>query len=146
MAGSGLIDFQSHTLEHRYLPRWPEPAPLAGVDPRFQRLGARPTPLDVDLRSSREILEDAVGRPVRHLAFPRFDGTPDAARIGRDAGYHGFWWGAQPGRPWNRPGDDGTHIVRLSGEFVRRLPGSGRVPLRHILARRYTGAVRGWFR
>ena len=31
MHESGLVDFQSHTYEHRYVPRWPEPIVLTGA-------------------------------------------------------------------------------------------------------------------
>lgn len=146
MQGSGCVDFQSHTLEHRYLPRWPEPVPLTGVGPQQQRCLGPAIAVARDFRLAREMLEAELNKPVRHLAFPRFDGTPDAVRTGTECGYRGFWWGTRPRRPYNHPGDDGSCIVRLSGEFVRRLPGTGRVPLRTILRDRYAGAVRSWTR
>jgi peptidoglycan/xylan/chitin deacetylase (PgdA/CDA1 family) len=143
MAASGVVDVQSHTLEHRYLPRWPEVVPLTGIAQDYLRCLGAPLSVGEDIRRSREVLEAELGRPVRHLAFPRFDGTAEAVRLGREAGFEGFWWGMQPGRPLNRPGDDGGHVVRLSGEFVRRLPGRGRASLRSILRRRYRSALRG---
>lgn len=146
MQGSGVIEAQSHTLEHRSLRHWPRPLALSGIAGDYLRCVGPPTSVREDLRMSREILENELGTPVRHLAFPRFDGTPEAVRLGRELGYRGFWWGVQPGRPLNRPGDDGTRIVRLSGEFVRRLPGRGRTPLGRILRTRYGSALRSWLR
>jgi peptidoglycan/xylan/chitin deacetylase (PgdA/CDA1 family) len=144
MHASGLVDFQSHTLEHRYVPRWPEAAPLAGIAPRFTRFRDRAFALADDLRLSREMLEAELHKRVLHLAFPRYDGTPEAVRIGRGCGYRAFWWGLQPGQPENRPGDDASYVVRLSGEFLRRLPGRGRAPLSSILGQRYAQALGRW--
>lgn len=144
MSLSGLVDFQSHSLEHRYFPRWPEPVPLCGAD---AALNATVAPnasrtMEQDLRESKKALEERLGTNVRHLAFPRYDGTDEAVRIGRAVGYEGFWWGVLPGRPTNRPGDSSGRIVRISGEFLRRLPGAGRRPLVQILRNRYGLALR----
>jgi peptidoglycan/xylan/chitin deacetylase (PgdA/CDA1 family) len=144
MHDSGLVDFQSHSLEHRYVPRWPEPVPLTGVARDFVNCLQPPLDLEEDFRQSREDIEQRLMKTVRHLAFPRGDGSDDALCAGARAGFSGFWWGMQRRRPLNSPGDDGSRIVRLSGEFVQRLPGNGRRPLRRILAARYVGAVRGW--
>jgi peptidoglycan/xylan/chitin deacetylase (PgdA/CDA1 family) len=146
MHASEFVDFQSHTLEHRFLPRWPEPVPLTGAGPDHLRCLGPAVPMVRDFRLAREMLEAELNKPVRHLAFPRAAGTPEALSAGQQCGYCGFWWGALPGRPYNRPGDDGSCIVRISGEFVRRLPGRGRVPLREILRARYAGAMRRWSR
>jgi peptidoglycan/xylan/chitin deacetylase (PgdA/CDA1 family) len=146
MHDSGRVDFQSHTLEHRYLPRWPEPVPLTGAGPDHQRCLGPPLPVPRDFRLAREMLEAEVNKPIRHLAFPNFAGTADAVRTGLECGYRAFWWGALPRRPCNRPGDDGSCIVRLNGEFVRRLPGRERLPLRTILRARYARAARAWAR
>lgn len=146
MHGSGLVDVQSHTFEHRYVPRWPTPVPLTGIARAYLPPVQGALTLEEDFRRSRECLEHRLGRVVRHLAFPRFEGTEEAVRAGQAIGYHGFWWGLQRGRPLNRPGEDGTRIVRLSGEFVRRLPGRHRTPINRILAARYLNAVRGWKR
>ena len=142
MHGSGLLDFQSHTLEHRYIPRWPEAVPLTGVAPGFLRYRETTLGVEDDFRLARQVLESELNKPVHHLAFPRFAGSAEAVRIGQACGYRSFWWGVQPGRPSNRPGDDGTRIVRLSGEFLRRLPGRGRCSLTRLLRNRYLSAVR----
>ncbi len=143
MHGSGLVDIQSHSYEHRYAPRWPEPVALAGVAPRFGRVSQAPPSIDDDYRRAREVLEQALVKRVRHLAFPRFDGTPAAERAAVECGYEGLWRGLEVGRPLNHPGDNGLGIVRMSGEFVRRLPGEGRVSLGSVLRRRYGRALRG---
>ncbi|GAB4192473.1 MAG: hypothetical protein Kow00105_06550 [Phycisphaeraceae bacterium] len=138
MHDSGCIDFQSHTLGHRYIPDWPRPLPLAGVDDTIaDRRRADALPLADDLKQSRQELETRLNKPVRHLAFPQYDGTDQAIPIGRQVGYVGFWWGVLPHRPMNTPGDSAERIVRISGEFVRRLPGNGRVALTDIVRARY---------
>jgi peptidoglycan/xylan/chitin deacetylase (PgdA/CDA1 family) len=136
MHASGLVDVQSHTFEHRYVPGWPEPLALTGVAPRFAGRGTQPLTMAEDFRLARETIEARLGKRVRHLAFPRFDATPEAERIARDCGYAGLWRGMVPRRPINAPGEGGGTIVRAGGELARRLPGSGRATLAATLRRR----------
>jgi peptidoglycan/xylan/chitin deacetylase (PgdA/CDA1 family) len=143
MNGSGVIDVQSHSYEHRRFPSWPEPAPLCGVTlgTNIAALPPERTLLE-DLELARTTLEARLGKTVRHLGFPCYDGTPEAIAVGKDAGYEAFWWGTLPRVPVNRPARDAaSRIVRVSGEFVRRLPGDGRLPLASILAARYQGSL-----
>ncbi len=146
LSDSGIVDIQSHSLEHRYVPRWPEPVPLCGADADMNEAVARAPgrSLKEDLFLARRILEEKLGKPVRHLAFPRYDGTDAAIRVARTLGYESFWWGVLPGRPTNCPGDSPDRIVRISGEFLRRLPGSERAPLSSILRARYGRSLRRW--
>ncbi len=146
MHRSGVLDFQSHTLEHRYVPRWPEPLPLTGIAARYQRRGEAPLSVEEDFRQAKTALESRLEKPVRHLAFPGFEGSPAAIRAGQASGYQCFWWGLRPGRRGNQAGNDTTEIVRLSGEFLRRLPGRGRSSLASLLGRRYGAVVRQWLR
>lgn len=146
LSASGVVDIQSHSLDHRFFSRWPEPAPLCGADADMNQIVAQKPPrsLREDLLLARETLEQKLGKPVRHLAFPRYYGTDEAIRIGREVGYSSFWWGVLPDRPTNRPGDSPDRIVRISGEFLRRLPGSSRIPLLSILKARYGRSLRHW--
>lgn len=142
MHSSGVIDVQSHTYEHRYVPRWPEPIVLTGWRPQVVRslLGSALT-IAEDFRLSREILEEKLGKTVRHLAFPKYNGTSVALRLGSECGFKAFWWGVRPRRPDNRPGESPSFIVRLNGEFMRRLPGEGRKSLREIFRTRFGGSA-----
>ncbi|TVP48082.1 MAG: hypothetical protein EA350_03875 [Gemmatimonadales bacterium] len=142
MHRSGLVDFQSHTLEHRYVPRWPEPVGLAGVDSGHQGRRSVPLPMTEDFRIAREIIERELDKEVLHLAFPRHDGTAAAVQAGVETGYRLFWWGAQPVPPEEIAGGLGLHASRVSGEFLRRMPGRGRLSLFTILRRRYLLALR----
>ena len=142
MHGAGVFDFQSHTMEHRYIPRWPEFVELAGADPRVvSDLLEQPLSMEEDFRMSRDIIERKLDKKVLHLAFPKFFGNDKALNIGRKTGYEGFWWGVLPGRPGNEFGQSPDRIVRLEGQFIRRLPGEGRVSLASILTKRYAGSV-----
>jgi peptidoglycan/xylan/chitin deacetylase (PgdA/CDA1 family) len=142
MQDSGVIDFQSHTYEHRYLPRWPEPLNLEGSDPEVVAALRGPAlAVEEDFRLSRQILEQRLNKCVRHLAFPMFEGTAEALHIGRECGYEGFWWGVLPHCPGNRPGQSPSRIVRLKPEFLRRLPGEGRLSLSRVLEERYWASV-----
>ncbi len=138
MHDSGAIDFQAHTNSHRYIPDWPRAVPLAGVDPGLvERRRPEPTGLVEDLGGSKAELELRLEKAVQHLAFPQYNGTDQAIRDARELGYRGFFWGVLPGRPVNYPGDPADPIVRVSGEFVRRLPGVRRATLGQILKSRY---------
>jgi hypothetical protein len=139
MHQSGVIDFQSHTYEHRYIPpRWPEPVDLEGWDPEVVRsLIGLARPIVYDLRLAKETLEQHLNKTVRHVAFPRFYGTKEAVRVGSQIGYEGFWWGTMPHRAGNRRGQSPSGKVRFHGAFLRRLPGEGRESLRTVLRRRY---------
>lgn len=139
MHASGVIDVQSHTLEHRLMHRWPEPAPICGVvnGPHI----APPTTeysMREDFRLAKALIELRLGKTVRHLCFPCYDGTTEAVDAAMSVGYESFWWGVLPRVPYNRPGENAAHhIVRVSEEFLRRLPGDGRVSLGIILRARY---------
>ena len=146
MHESGYVDFQSHTHEHRDIPRWPEPVELMGADQESVNLMRRNNySMEEDFRLAKETLERRLAKTIHHLAFPKFNGTDEALDIGKAIGYQGFWWGMLPHRRDNRPGDSPTHKVRISGEFLRRLPGEGRESLASILSARYTKNVYRWF-
>lgn len=139
---TGLIEFQSHTLESRFVPRWPRAVPLVGCSARLQsqRRGA-PLPLGQDLERSRWLIRERLpGALVDQLAFPAYRGTPLAVITARMHGFRACYWGLLAGRDLNRPGDSPFWISRLSGEFLRRLPGSGRVSLRELIGRRLHAA------
>src|SRR5690606_12574844 len=58
IAEAGLVDFQSHTYESRFVPRWPMPVPLAGCRPQIEAARRRaPVPLEQDLIDSRVAIE-----------------------------------------------------------------------------------------
>jgi peptidoglycan/xylan/chitin deacetylase (PgdA/CDA1 family) len=136
---SGLVDVESHTLESRYVPRWPEPMALDGVDPAIEAhfRTAAPLPLAEDLQAARELLERQLpGKRVRHLAFPAYDGTDHAVQVAAAAGYAACHWGIVPSRGLNRPGDPPRQVARISGEFLRRLPGRSRMSLLRMIGNR----------
>ena len=132
---SGLVEFQSHTLESRFVPEWPRPASLSGVSWAIEspRRG-QPLALREDLVRSREILEARLpGLRVSQLAFPMYLGTASAIEDARAAGIEACYWGLRPGRALNAPGDCPFHVGRMSDEFLRRLPGEGRMSVRDLL-------------
>lgn len=142
MHASGAIDFQSHTYEHRYVPRWPEPADLEGSDPDAVRpLRGPARTVAEDFRLARETLEQKLGKAVYHLAFPMYNGTREAVQIAKECGYRAFWWGVLPYRPNNGAGQSPSHIVRVDGRYLRRLPGAGRRALNRILLDRYSATA-----
>ncbi len=147
---SGRVEFQSHTLESRYVPGWPAPAALSGVDPAIEDARRRvPLPFDQDLLASRRLIEARLpGAKIDQLCFPQYDGTAAAIESARALGFTACYWGLIPGRALNKPGDSPYHVSRMSGEFVRRLPGSGRLSLGRLLRERLhrARAGRSWRR
>jgi len=147
---SGLVDFESHTFESRYVPDWPRPAPLAGCAPAIENARRRPPmALADDLAQSRAaIVSRLPAVKVEHLSFPMYQGNEAAVRTAKDLGFKACHWGLIAGRPLNRRGDSPFHISRLSDEFLRRLPGEGRATLLHLLRERVhrANAARAWRR
>ena len=135
---SGLVEFQSHTLESRFVPNWPQAAPLAACDPAIERKRrCLPLPFEADLARSRQELERHLpGVKVDQLAFPMYLGTPAAVKAARDSGFRACYWGLIPRRPVNRRGDSPFYVSRLSDEFLRRLPGTGRITIREMFRAR----------
>jgi hypothetical protein len=147
---SGLVDVQSHTLESRFAPKWPNPVPLAGCEPQLEA-SRRGSPLSFgeDLARSRTELEARLpGARVNQLAFPMYLGTPAAVDTANSLGFCACFWGLMPSRAVNRRGDSPFFISRLSDEFLRRLPGARRITLRHLLRERMhrISAARAWRR
>ena len=136
---TGLVEFHSHTLESRDVSRWPRTVPLAGCDPSVElerRCAARS--LAEDLALSRVALQTRLpGLSPDQLAFPMYNGTTEAIKVARAIGFRACYWGLIPGRPLNRLGDSPFYISRMSHEFLRRLPGKGRITLTELLAVRW---------
>lgn len=141
MSDAGVVDVQAHTWSHRYIPRWPEPLDLVGIDRDFSRSiqAGEVLSLPDDVGKAKETLEQKLGTQIRHMAFPMYRGTDESIARARSLGYEGFWWGTRPHRPGNKSGDSPARIVRVSAEFIRRLPGQKRVDLAGILRRRVGG-------
>jgi len=140
MQESGVIDIQSHTATHRYVPNWPEPLDLVGIDRDYSRRvqAQRFVSLQSDLAEAKTVLESKLCKSINHLAFPMYRGTSAAMDTACTLGYAGFWWGTLAGRRANRPHDPCTQIVRIDARYLRRLPGSGRVSLSATLGGRAT--------
>ena len=136
---SGLVEFQSHTFESRYVPCWPAPAALVGCEPALEATRRRPMPLPLrdDLLLSRTMLEERLpGARIRHLSFPMYIGTADAVETARSLGFEACYWGYRPNRPLNLAGDSPFFISRVGDEFLRRLPGDGRITMRDMVRER----------
>ncbi len=113
------IDFQSHSWAHRDLPE---------LDPDT---------CEQDLRESRELLEDLLGRPVHSLAYPRGLHDEKVRAAARRAGYrHAF---ALPEQT-EPPGPYAVPRVGVHGgnslQTVRLKCARSYLPLRHHRALR----------
>jgi peptidoglycan/xylan/chitin deacetylase (PgdA/CDA1 family) len=92
MADSGLVEFQSHTKTHRECPHLNE-------EELYDELGG-----------SRQSIEQNLGRPCRHLCWPRGRFNERAVRVARDVGYQALFT-TRPGVV--RPGGDPFAVNRL---------------------------------
>lgn len=138
---SGLVDFQCHTLEHRLMDRWPTPSPIYSKHGRVALQRTAPQPIEMDLTKARAAIEDRLNKKVQHLALPQYVSDVTGMRAALDCGFRAVWWGLLRNRRGNDVGDSLTHLARISGEFLRRLPGEGRRPLMQVLSRRATKRV-----
>jgi len=135
---SGLVQFQSHTYESRYVPRWPDIAVLAGCLYEIEESRrARPLDLRQDLLKARETIEAQLpGATANHLSFPMYVGTPAAVELARSLDIQACYWGQIPRRALNRAGDSPYFISRISDEYLRRLPGEGRSSIADMVKER----------
>jgi peptidoglycan/xylan/chitin deacetylase (PgdA/CDA1 family) len=135
---SGLVEFQSHTLESRFVPKWPQPAALSGCDPLLESRRRRaPLGFTEDLSASKRMIESRLpGAKVDQLCFPQYLGTAEAIDAAKSLGFRGCHWGLTAGRPLNTRGDSPFHVSRVTDEYLRRLPGSGRISLRELMHQR----------
>lgn len=146
MDESGHVDFQSHTLEHRYVPRWPERVMLTGADPDLiDSLCGPERTIKEDFELSKQIIEEKLQKAVRHLCFVKYQGSAEAVQLGRECGFESFWWGYLPNHSGNHPGQSPNRIARIDAEYLRRLPGQGRISLRRILRSRYGSTLQRAF-
>jgi len=142
MHESGTIDFQAHTFEHRYVPRWPEPASLTGSCPALvDSLRGPPLSMKEDFELAKRTIEERLGKRVLHLAFPRYRGTTAALELGVECGFQSFWWGYVPGHLGNRVGQSPHYVARTDGIYLRRLPGEGRLTGGGALKKRLSAVV-----
>jgi peptidoglycan/xylan/chitin deacetylase (PgdA/CDA1 family) len=88
---SGSVDFQPHTLEHRFVPRWPEPSGIRDRHGWIPLKRSAPLSLRADLTAARRLLENTLHKRPRHLALPQYGGTPAAIRAARASGYRTVW-------------------------------------------------------
>jgi hypothetical protein len=147
---TGLVEFQSHTLQSCYAPNWPMVVPLAGCDPKLENKRRRASlPFKEDLvRSTTELEAQLPGAKVTQLAWPMYDGTAEAVEAAREVGFEACYWGLVPNRPVNRKGDSPFFISRISEEYVRRLPGAGRISVADLIRGRLQRiqAAKAWRR
>ncbi len=145
MHQSGHVDFQAHTFEHRYVPRWPEPMILTGSDPELvSSLRGVPLSMRDDFRRSRRTIEEKLGKRVAHLAFPKWQGTADALAVGAWCGFQAFWWGYLTGHRGNKPGQSPHRVARIDSIYLRRLPGKGRLSVGAALKKRFSAITARW--
>jgi peptidoglycan/xylan/chitin deacetylase (PgdA/CDA1 family) len=142
LQASGLVSVQSHTLQSQYVPRWPEAAPLAGVQPALEsRLRRAPLPMREDFEQARLLIEEnCPGARVRHLCYPMYHSSHAAELAARAAGYVAGYGGLIRGRTLVRPGTGKDLLPRMSWEFLRRMPGDGRTSLTEVLRSRIEDA------
>jgi peptidoglycan/xylan/chitin deacetylase (PgdA/CDA1 family) len=102
MASTGLVTFGSHTHSHRLLDRLP---PAEATD---------------ELDRSRELIEDAVGAPVQHFAYPKaVAASAQVEPLVRDRYRSAARGGGRP-NPYGR-----TDVHRLARTAVQVSDGTG---------------------
>lgn len=119
MNRSGIIDFQSHTLEHKRIPMMQADTIL------------------YDLTESKRILEERLDKPIQHLAYPYGRGSLLSQALSKKAGYLTNFWGPIPWVPYNKIGSDPYRLVRLKDDYILRLPGKDRKSIWDILTIKY---------
>lgn len=109
---------------------------------RFETDDERQMAVWRELDGSKRMIEEHLGKPVRHVCYPWHCYSRLTVDLSGKAGYEagfvgkvsGRYHGARPGRP--------TLIARVGGDFFFRLPGKGRMPLFRILLSKLSRRVR----
>lgn len=123
MRRSGIVDFQSHTLEHKDKSKFF----FEGGEEQYNAIL-------LDLSQSKKILEEKLKKPIQHLAYPWSIGSKLSQELSRKAGYVTNFWGPIYGIPYNKIGCDPYKLVRLKDDYIFRLPGEGRKSLFNIFS------------
>lgn len=90
-----------------------------------------------DLLESKDLIEKKLpGTKVTHLCYPYYVRSQVAIEVSKEAGYLCNHWGFFEEKRSNQRGDDPYSIVRLSEEFIFRLPGEGRKSLPELIFER----------
>lgn len=103
-----------------------------------------------DLLESKQTIDNKLGgKTVNHLCYPWWVGCDLSKELSKKAGYLTNFWGIdKESRTKNRVGDDPYKVSRLlSDEYIFRLPGEGRKPLRKLIKEKimlqYKGFIKG---
>ncbi|HET6453926.1 MAG TPA: polysaccharide deacetylase family protein [Armatimonadota bacterium] len=114
-----------------------------GPSGRFETHEEMMLALTHELVESKRIIEEHLGKEIRHICYPWHCYSKLAVELSAKAGYEmsfvgklrGRYQGIQPGSP--------TLVARVGGDFFFRLPGKGRIPLLRILLTKIARRARG---
>jgi hypothetical protein len=98
----------------------------------YETAQSRMQSLLYNLEESKQVLEEKLDKPVRHLCLPRGEGSPLTAALSKEVGYSSIFWVTKQGRRTNKGGDSPFSIVRVKDDYIFRLPGKDRKPLSEI--------------
>ncbi len=108
--------------------------PLRG---RLETRAEREAAIRRELKESKRIIQERVGREVTHLCYPWHVAGPTAERIAAEVGYRTAFCGKLRGIALTAPGGDPRRIARIGEDYVETLPGKGRVGIAEILRRKW---------
>jgi len=105
---------------------------------RLETPEERENAIRAELRESKRVLEERLGRPGLHLCYPWHVAGPTSRRLAREVGYRCAFAGKVPGVPIARPGGDPLLTPRIGEDYLELLPGRGRGRLSSILYQKWT--------
>lgn len=101
---------------------------------RLETLQEQESAVYEELVYAKEVLEVKLKHRISSLCLPWNEGGELVRRLCRSAGYDACFAGYIDGNKSNAPGTDPYAVCRLSGDFIRTLPGRERAGLASILA------------
>ncbi|MFH1761965.1 MAG: polysaccharide deacetylase family protein [bacterium] len=110
MHEDGIMDFQSHTLNHDLN--------LGEISPENEAIV-----MDSFVKSKSMIEERLPGKKVIHLCYPYGIGSKKSVELSKKAGYVSNFWVTVENKRTNRQGDDPYYITRMKDDYLMRLPG-----------------------
>jgi peptidoglycan/xylan/chitin deacetylase (PgdA/CDA1 family) len=91
--------------------------------------------------SKRRIEERLPGKRVTHFCYPWYEGSAQTDQLAGEAGYRAVHYGLRLPRGRATGASAPLRVRRVSEDYLLRLPGEGRLPLRAIWRERYSASL-----
>ncbi len=104
---------------------------------KFQSFDERMNEIFIDLKTSKELIENLLGKQVNHLCYPWYAANEHSVFASQQAGYISNYWGIVNKKSLNDISTNPFYISRITDDYIFTLPGKGRRSLHEIIAEKF---------